>query len=189
MNDPKISDRYDSDFDELRPSHDMLETAREIRVSPEEQEEAVAREEQRRQEQATRLLHEQAVADYEAAARGRQRARRSVVVHALMFVVGSASLVAINQVSGGGAWAQWPLLAWVLALAGHAGWVFSRPKLVPPSPLAPPPPQVSGTEAPQVASLRPPVPRPLAGRGRDEDVDESLEARARTTQRTDRKRD
>ena len=130
MNDLKISDRYDSDFDELRPSHDMLETAREIRVSPEEQEEAVAREEQRRKDEATRLQHEQAVADYEAAARGRQRARRAVVVHALMFVVGSASIVAINQVTGGAAWAVWPLLAWILALAGHAGWVFSRAKPV-----------------------------------------------------------
>lgn len=189
MNDPKISDRYDSDYDELRPSHDMLETAREIRVSPEEQEEAVAREEQRRQEQATRLLHEQAVADYEAAARGRQRARRSVIVHALMFVVGSASLIAINQVTGGGLWAQWPLLVWVLAFAGHAGWVFSRAKLVPPSPPQPSPAQGSAPETPQGSSLRPPVPRPLAGRGRDEDTDESLQARARTTQRSDRKRD
>ena len=187
MNDPKISDRYDSDYDELRPSHDMLETAREIRVSPEEQEEAVAREEQRRQEQATRLLHEQAVADYEAAARGRQRARRSVIVHALMFVVGSASLIAINQVTGGGLWAQWPLLVWVLAFAGHAGWVFSRAKLVPQP--QPSPAQGSAPETPQGSSLRPPVPRPLAGRGRDEDTDESLQARARTTQRSDRKRD
>lgn len=183
MNDPKISDRYDSDYDELRPSHDMLETAREIRVSPEEQEEAVAREEQRRQEHATRLLQEQAVVAYEAAARARQSARRSFIVHALLFVVGSASLIAINQATGGGLWAQWPLLAWTLALAGHAGWVLSRAKLVPP------PPQVSATETPQGSSLRPPVPRPLAGRGRDEDADGDLQSRARTTQRSDRKRD
>ncbi len=126
MNDPKISDRFDSDFEDLRPSHDMLETAREIRVSPEEQEEAVAREEQRRQEQAARLLYEQAVVAFEAAAKARQRARRSVVIHAMLFVVGAASLSAINQVTGGGFWVQWPLLAWLLALAGHAGWALAR---------------------------------------------------------------
>ena len=187
MTDPKISDRFDSDYGELRPSHDMLETAREIRVSPEEQEEAVAREEQRRQEQATRLLYEQAVEAYEVAARGRQRAGRAFTVHALLFVVGSASLVAINRVTGGGLWAQWLLLVWSLALAGHAGWVFSRPKLVPPS-LSPSLP-VSAPETPRTASLRSPAPRPLAGRGRDKDADESLQSRARTTQRTDRKRD
>jgi hypothetical protein len=191
MNDPKISDRFDSDYDELRPSHDMLETAREIRVSPEEQEEAVAREEQRRQEQATRLLNEQAVEAYEAAAKGRQRARRAFTVHAMLFVVGGASLFAINQMTGGTLWVQWPLLAWMLALAGHGAWVFSRAKLVPPtlSPPLPLPLPVSATEAPQAASLRPPVPRPLAGRGRDEDADESLQSRTRTTQRSDRKRD
>jgi hypothetical protein len=187
MNDPKISDLLDGDYSELRPSHDMLETAREIRVSPEEQEEAVAREEQRRQEQAARLLYEQAVEAYEVAARARQRAGRAFAVHALLFLVGSASLFAINQVTGGGSWVQWPLLAWILALAGHAGWVFSRPKLVPPS--LSPPLSVSAPETPRAASLRSPAPRPLAGRGRDEDADENLQERARTTQRSDRKRD
>jgi 2TM domain len=187
MNDPKLSDQFDSDFDELRPSHDMLETAREIRVSPEEQEEAVAREEQRRQEQAARLLYEQAAVAFEAAAKGRQRARRAVAVHALLFIVGSASLSAINQVAGGGLWVQWPLLAWLLGLAAHAGWVFSRPALVLPTP--PPPSQLSAMDTPRPISLQIPSRRPLAGQGREEDADERLQSRARETQRTNRRRD
>lgn len=189
MNDTKLRDRFDSDDydDELRPSHDMLETAREIQVSPEEQEEAVAREEQRRQEQSARILYEQAVAAYETAALGRQRAGRLFYVHALAFVVGGALLFAINQMTSESFWFQWPLLAWILALAGHGAWVFSRAKLVPPAP--PPPPPVTATETPRALSLRSLPPRPLAGRGRDEDADEDLEARARTTQRSDRKRD
>jgi hypothetical protein len=187
MNDTKLSDRFDSDFDELRPSHDMLETAREIRVSPEEQEEAVAREEQRRQEQAARLLYEQAVVVFEAAAKARQRARRSVVIHALLFVVGAASLSAINQVTGGGFWVQWPLLAWLLGLAGHMGWALSRE--APVAPVPPPPSQLSATETPRPISLQIPSRRPLAGQGREEDADEDLQARARETQRTNRRRD
>lgn len=186
MNDTKLSDRFDSDFEELRPSHDMLETAREIRVSPEEQEEAVAREEQRRQEQAARLLYEQAVVVFEAAAKARQRARRSVVIHALLFVVGAASLSAINQVTGGGFWVQWPLLAWLLALAGHVGWALSREAPVPP---IPPPPSQLTAETPRPISLQVPSRRPLAGQGREGEADEDLQARARATQRTTRRRD
>lgn len=187
MNDPKLNDRFDSDFEELRPSHDMLETAREIRVSPEEQEEAVAREEQRRQEQAARLLYEQAAAEFEAAAKSRQRARRAVVIHGLFFLVGSASLSAINQVAGGGFWVQWPLLAWLLAFAAHAGWVFSRPALVLPTP--PPPSPLLAAETPRPISLQVPSRRPLAGQNREEDASEDLQARARQTQRTTRRRD
>jgi hypothetical protein len=182
MNDPKIRDRFVLDDDALRPSHDMLETAREIRVSPEEQEEAVAREKQLRQEQAARTLHEQAVAAYEAASLGRHRARRMFILHAMIFVVGNAALFAVNQATEGGAWFQWVLFGWILVLAGHAGWAFSRAE------PAPPPPLPSATEAPRAASLRPPAPRPLAGRGR-EGANEEARARARTTQRTSRKRD
>jgi hypothetical protein len=177
MNDPKIRDRFVDD-DALRPSHDMLETAREIQVSPDEQEEAVARETQLRQERATRVLHEQAVAAYQAATLGRQRARRLFIVHAMIFVAGNASLFAVNQATAGTPWFQWVLFGWVLVLAGHAGWTFSRTEPVPPPALP------SAPETP----LRPSVPRPLAGRGR-EGADEEQRARARVTTRRTRKGD
>lgn len=183
MNDPKIRDRF-VDAEEPRHSHDMLETAREIRVSPEEQEEAVALEEQRRLEQATRVLHEQAVAAYEAAVVGRQRARRWLITQAVAFGVGNAALFALDQVTAGGGWFRWPLLGWSLLLAAHAAWFFTRAKATPP-PL--PPPQ-SATDTPWGTSLRATSPRPLAGRGR-EDADADLQSRARTTRRTSRKRD
>ena len=181
MTDPKLRDHFVDD-DALRPSHDMLETAREITFSPDEQEEAVAREAELRQEQATRALHEQAVAAYRALVLARRGARRGVLLHAMGFVAGSAALFAANQVLGGALWFQWPLLAWALPLAGHAGWVFTRP-----APVAPPAAPSTG-EAQRAASQRPTAPRPLAGRGR-EDADEDTQARARTTQRTTRNRD
>lgn len=181
MTDPKIRDHFVDD-DALRPSHDMLETAREIRVSPEEQEEAVAREAALRQEQAARALHEQAVTAYEALVLKRGRERRAFILHGMLFVVGSAAIFAVNQATGGQAWFQWPLLAWTLGLAAHAAWVFTRANPVPPPPLPAP------VEALRAASLRPPLARPLAGRFR-EGADEETRARARTTVRTTRKRD
>lgn len=185
MTDPKTRDFFVDD-DSLRPSHDMLETAREISFSADEQEEAVAREALLRQEQATRALHEQAVAAYEALVAQRGRERRGFILHAMSYVVGSAAIFTISQAMGGAAWSPWPLLAWTLALAGHGAWVFTRPKAVPPAPLA------NGANAAEIfatGSLRVPRPRPLAGRGRDEDADEVTRARARTTVRTNRKRD
>ena len=181
MTDPKLRDHF-VDEDSLRPSHDMLETAREITFSPDEQEDAVAEEALRRQEQAARALHEQAVTAYEALVLERRRGRRGLILHAMGFVVGSATLFAVNQVMGGATWFQWPLLAWPLALAGHAGWVFTRAE-----PVAPAPPP-SAAEPQRASSLRPAAPRPLAGRGR-EDADETTRERARTTQRTTRNRD
>jgi hypothetical protein len=184
MTDPKIHDRF-VDEDEPRHSHDMLETAREIRVSPEEQEEAVAREEERRLEQATQALHEQAVAAYEAAVVGRQRARSWLITQAIAFGVGNAALFAIDQVTVGGGWFRWPLLGWSLLLATHAAWFFTRAKPTAPPPL---PPTTSATDTPWGTSLRSTSPRPLAGRGR-EDADTDLQSRARTTERTSRKQD
>lgn len=184
MNDPKIRDLSIDEY-ESRHSHDMLETAREIRVSPEEQEEAVALEEQRRLEQATLALHEEAVAAYEAAVAGRKRARSWLITQAIAFAVGNAALFAIDQVIAGGGWFRWPLLGWSLLLAAHAAWFFTRAKATPPPPL--PPPQ-SATDTPWGTSLRTTSPRPLAGRGRD-DADADQQSRARTTHRTSRKQD
>jgi hypothetical protein len=181
MTDPKSRD-YFVDDDSLRPSHDMLETAREIRVSPEEQEEAVAREAALRAEQAARVQHEQATTEYEALVLKRGRERRALILHVMVFVVGGTALFAVNQAMGGQSWFQWPLLAWTLGLAAHAGWLFTRSKAEPPPPLPPP------VEALRAASLRPPLARPLAGRFREE-ADEATQARARTTVRTTRKRD
>ncbi len=182
MTDPKTSDFFVDD-DSLRPSHDMLETAREISFSPDEQEEAVAQEAQLRQEQAARALHDQAVAAYEALVLQRGRERRALILHAMIFVVGSPVIFAVNQAMGGAMWLPWPLVAWTLALAGHATWVRTRAPAVPPAPLPSP-----GEAAMRAASLRPPRPRPLAGRGR-EDADDDSRRRARTTVRTSRKRD
>lgn len=181
MTDPKLRD-HPVDDDELRPSHDMLETAREISFSPDEQEDAVAQEALRRQEQAARALHEQAVTAYEALVLARGAWRRGLILHTMGFIVGAAALFAVNRVMGGASWFHWPLLAWTLGLTGHAAWVFTRPE-----PVAPPP-APSPAEAPRAASLRPAAPRPLAGRGR-EAADEATRARARTTQRTTRHRD
>jgi 2TM domain-containing protein len=182
MTDPKTRDHFVDD-DALRPSHDMLETAREISFSADEQEEAVAQEALLRQEQAARALHEQAVATYEALVLKRGRDRRALILHVMIFLVGGVALFAVNQAMGGSTWFPWPLLAWTLALAGHAAWVRTRVAPVPPAPLPSP------ADPMRAASLRPPRPRPLAGRGRDEDVDEVTRARARTTVRTTRKRD
>jgi hypothetical protein len=181
MTDPKTRDFFVDD-DSPRPSHDMLETAREITFSADDQEEAVAREALRRQEQAARVLHEQAVAAYEALVAQRSRERRAFILHAMSFVVGVAILSVINQAMGGATWFLWPALAWTLALAGHAGWVFTRPAAVQPAPLP------SAAEVYATGATRTPRPRPLAGRGR-EDADEATRSRARTTVRTTRKRD
>jgi hypothetical protein len=178
MNDPKIRDRS-FDIDEPRHSHDMIETAREIRVSPEEQEDAVEREEQRRLEQATRALHEQAVAAHEAAVVARQRAQRWLITQAVAFGVGNAALFAIDRLTAGGGWFRFPLLGWSLLLAAHAAWFFTRPK-----PTPPPPPPIA-PELSLSASLRAP-PRPLAGRGRD-DTDEETLSRSRVTPRAPRR--
>ena len=137
MTDPKTSDFFVDD-DSLRPSHDMLETAREISFSPDEQEEAVAQEAQLRQEQAARALHDQAVAAYEALVLQRGRERRALILHAMLFVVGSPVIFAVNQAMGGAMWFPWPLIAWTLALAGHATWVRTRAPAVPPAPLPSP---------------------------------------------------
>lgn len=177
MTDPKIRDHFVDD-DEPRPSHDMLETAREITFSPDEQEDAVAQEALRRQEQAARARHEQAVTAHEALLLELRRGRRGLTLHAMGFVVGSATIFAANQVMGGATWFPWPLLAWTLAVAGHAGWVFTRDE-----PVAPPPPPSAG-EAQRASSLRPTAPRPLAGRGR-EDADETTREQARTTRKRD----
>jgi len=177
MNDPKIHDRF-VDEDEPRHSHDMLETAREIRFSPDEQEEAVALEEQRRLEQANQAQHEQAVAVYEAAVVGRQNARRWLITQAIAFGVGNAALFAIDQVTAGG-WFRYPLIGWSCLLAAHAVWFFTRAKPTPPPPLP------SAPELSVSASLRP-APRPLAGRGRD-DAEEEAQSRTRVTPRTPRR--
>ncbi len=181
MTDPKLRDHFVDD-DGPRHSHDMLETAREITFSPDEQEEAVAREALLRQEQAARARYEQAVTTYEALVLARRAGQRGLILHTMAFIVGAAALFVVNRVMGGASWFQWPLLAWTLGLAGHATWVVSRAE-----PVAPPA-SASAGEAPRAASLRPAAPRPLAGRGR-EDVDEDTRARARTTQRTTRKSD
>lgn len=182
MTDPKTRDFFVDD-DSVRPSHDMLETAREITFSADDQEEAVAREALLRQEQATRALHEQAVAAHEELVAQRGRERRALILHAMVYLVGSAAIYAVNQAMGGVMWFRWPLLAWTIAFTGHAGWVLTRPKGVPPAP-PPIPPELLASGA-----TRTPRPRPLAGRGRDEDADEATRARARTTVRTNRKRE
>lgn len=181
MTDPKTRDFFVDD-DSVRPSHDMLETAREITFSADDQEEAVAREALLRQEQATRALHEQAVAAHEELVAQRGRERRGLILHGMVFFVGGAAIFAINQAMGGAMWFRGPLLAWTLAFNGHALWVFTRPRAVPPA-SPPPPPEMLASGA-----TRTPRPRPLAGRGR-EDADEAERARARTTVRTNRTRD
>jgi hypothetical protein len=181
MTDPKTRDFFVDD-DSPRPSHDMLETAREITFSADDQEEAVARETLLRQEQATRALYEQAVVAHEELVAQRGRERRGLILHAMVYVVGSAAIFAINEAMGGATWFPWPLLAWTIGFMGHAGWVFTRPKAVPPAP-PPPPPELLATGATRASR-----PRPLAGRGR-EDADEATRARARTTVRTNRKRE
>ena len=181
MTDPKLRDHFVDD-DALRPSHDMLETAREITFSPDEQEDAVAQEALRRQEQAARALNEQAVTAYEALVLAHQGGRRGLILHTMGFMAGAAALFTVNRVIGGPSWFQWPLLAWTRGLAGHAVWIFTRAQ-----PVAPP--ALPSAEEPQRAvSLRPTAPRPLAGRGR-EDADEDTRARARTTQNTKRNRE
>ena len=136
MNDPKLHDQFVED-DEPRHSHDMLETAREIRVSPEEQEEAVEREEERRREQAAKALHEQAVAAYEAAVAGRQRAQRWLSMQALAFGVGNTALFSIDHVTDGGGWYRFPLVGWSVLLAAHAAWFFTRARPTPKAATAP----------------------------------------------------
>lgn len=172
MTDPKLRDEFLGD-DELRPSHDMLETAREIRVSPEEQEEVVAQEERRRLEQAARLQHEKDVARYEKAVARQQRTRRALLVHAVIFVMGGVALVATNLGMGGTIWFQWPLLTWALALTIHAGWVFSRPKPEEPAPL-------QRVTDPLTASLRSLASHPLPVHVPDEyEEDESTQVSIR----------
>ncbi len=181
MTDPKIRDHFVDD-DALRPSHDMLETAREIRVSPEEQEEAVAREAALRQEQAARALHEQAVTAYEALVLKRGRERRALILHGMILVVGSAVMFAVHQALSDHLWFPVVLWVWLFALTTHLLWVVTRAKATPPPALPAP------VDALRAASLRPPLARPLAGRFREE-ADEATRARARTTVRTTRKRD
>jgi hypothetical protein len=181
MTDPKIPIKFQADDLDVRPSHDLMETARTIELSPSEQEEAVEREKALRAEAAERARVEAAEAEYKrlvaeraAAVVLRDRARRFFLAHAMAWGAGNAAMVAAARLTGG-AWFYGPLIGWSLILAAHAVWLIVKAGAVPPAPIAPEP-MLS-------TSRRVPAPRPLAGRGHEE-ADAEAQARARTTQRT-----
>ena len=53
-------------------------------------------------------------------------ARRGLYLHAAMFVLVNAALLAIDAATPGGWWFVWLLFAWGPALAGHAATVAIR---------------------------------------------------------------
>jgi 2TM domain len=128
MNDPKSRREYSTGEVEAivrialerqgtegRISHDeLLETAREIGVSAEDIEEAVAEEARIREEMA------QIEAD-------RQRARRLFVANLVAFVVVNAALFVVDRMTSGGTWFYFPLIAWGVAVAIHAVLLIFTP--------------------------------------------------------------
>lgn len=51
-------------------------------------------------------------------------ALKGFYIHAIVFGCVMTGLVIINAATGGGWWAQWPLLGWGIGLAAHAVAVF-----------------------------------------------------------------
>jgi hypothetical protein len=121
MNDPKSRRQYSTDEvgaivrialerhgTEGRISHDeLLETAREIGVSADDMEEAVAEEARIREARA-------------AIEARRMRARRWFSANLIAYIVVNAALFAIDRTMTGGTWYVWPLLIWGVVLALHA---------------------------------------------------------------------
>lgn len=121
MNDPKTRREYSTGEVEAivrialerqgtegRISHDeLLETAREIGVSAEDIEEAVAEEARIRE----------AKASIEAS---RQQSKQLFIANLVSFVVVNAALFVVDRVTTGGTWFYWPLIAWGVAVAIHA---------------------------------------------------------------------
>lgn len=58
-------------------------------------------------------------AEIERVARKRVAAKMGFVVHALVFVVVNAGLLALNLARGGPMWSAWPMAGWGLGLALH----------------------------------------------------------------------
>ena len=126
MNDPKTRREYSTDEvgaivrlalerqgPEGRISHDeLLETAREIGVSAEDIEEAVAEEARIRQAKA------------EIFAR-RRRLKQQFFANLVSFVAVNSALFIIDRVTTGGTWFYWPLLVWGIALTAHAAVLLS----------------------------------------------------------------
>jgi hypothetical protein len=121
MNDPKTRREYSTGEVEAivrialerqgtegRISHDeLLETAREIGVSAEDIEEAVAEEARIRE----------AKAEIESS---RQRSRQLFIANLVSFAVVNAALFVVDRAISGGTWFYWPLIAWGVAVAIHA---------------------------------------------------------------------
>lgn len=68
-------------------------------------------------------------ARHEADARRHVDALKGLYVHAIIFALVMAGLLAINLLASKDWWVQWPLLAWGVGLAGHAVGVLSPVKL------------------------------------------------------------
>jgi len=121
MNDPKTRREYSTDEagvimrlalerqgPEGRISHDeLLETAREIGVSAEDIEEAVAEEARIRQAKAEIVTR-------------RRQLKRQFIANLVAFVVVNAALFIVDRLTTGGTWFYWPLLVWGVAVAVHA---------------------------------------------------------------------
>lgn len=72
------------------------------------------------------MTDEQNMALRRAQARKRLEAIKGFAVHATIFALVNAILIAINVVSGPPWWAQWPLIGWGLGVIGHAIAVYGR---------------------------------------------------------------
>jgi F0F1-type ATP synthase assembly protein I len=121
MNDPKGSRGYSTDQvgaivrlalerqgTEGRISHDeLLETAREIGVSAEDIEEAVAEEARIREAKAAREAR-------------KQQAKRLFIANLVAFIVVNAALFVVDKMTSGGTWFYWPLILWGVFAAIHA---------------------------------------------------------------------
>ncbi|HEX6705951.1 MAG TPA: 2TM domain-containing protein [Albitalea sp.] len=57
--------------------------------------------------------------DLEARARRRVGIKLGFYIHATVFVLVNAGLFAINSMTGGYRWSQWPLWGWGIGLAVH----------------------------------------------------------------------
>lgn len=188
MNDPKTRREYSTGEVEAivrialerqgtegRISHDeLLETAREIGVSAEDIEEAVAEEARIRE----------AKASIEAS---RQQSRQLFIANLVSFVVVNAALFVVDRMTSGGTWFYWPLIAWGVAVAIHAVLLIFA------APPADDDAQIEATrgksrariDAAFVAATRIPARRPRGGRAASppSDDDDDGEASSRDEQR------
>lgn len=68
--------------------------------------------------------------DNEEARRARARKRvhsiKAFAIHATVFALVNAILIAVNIANGPPWWAQWPFIGWGLGVLGHAIAVYAR---------------------------------------------------------------